>query len=195
MYEHLMASSPHVKSIQTKKIEDLMDVPMIAFLNSITEANYLGETDYLSEQKNKPRATPGSVEESQVSLPECHIYSDWEVFRFNYFVWCLGFFGLGLQWTHADIGPIKDFTFEWDIMKTWGRGMWALFIFILLLIGILLYVILKAYMAIGIANYYLLWVTTLFGFIIWNTKRWKGVKKLHIHHYCIGMIMQSLICY
>ena len=40
---------------------------------------------------------------ASVATPQCHIYSDHEVFKYNYFLWTTGYF-LGLQFTHMDNG-------------------------------------------------------------------------------------------
>lgn len=41
--------------------------------------------------------------------------------------WALGFFVFGINFSHADIGPMKNFTLDPAVMKTWGVGMWILF--------------------------------------------------------------------
>ena len=41
--------------------------------------------------------------------PECHLYSDDEIFQYNFYVWGLGFFLIGLQSTHQDVGPFRRF--------------------------------------------------------------------------------------
>ena len=53
----------------------------VAFLESIARANYFGEQDELD--------------------PRCKWYSDWDVLRYNYILWGLGFL-VGLNFTHFD---------------------------------------------------------------------------------------------
>jgi len=128
------------------------------------------------------------------SVPECHTYGSWELFKYNYFVWTLGLF-LGLQWTHLDVGPFSKITLEWDIIKTWGKGIWALFLFMLAIIFTIIYVTFHAYYAIGYLKYYLIWFVLLFGFIILKTYLERDTKKLHIHHYFWSSIIVSFLCY
>lgn len=40
------------------------------------------------------------------STPECHLYSESEIFNYNYFVWTLAYF-VGLQFTHLDNGILS----------------------------------------------------------------------------------------
>lgn len=48
---------------------------------------------------------------------------------------------LGLNFTHLDEGPLTHFTLDPLVMKTWGVYMWALFVFVVILLSSILYVI------------------------------------------------------
>lgn len=36
--------------------------------------------------------------------PECKVYSKWDIYDYNQFVWALAYILLGIQFTHADQG-------------------------------------------------------------------------------------------
>jgi len=149
---------------------------MMLLLQSITHSSYLGE-------------------ETSDDHTECKLYTKWEVFKYNYLVWCIGFILFGCQFTHADVGPMQHFTLSWDSMKSWGVFLWAIFIGIILFVVFLLYSLATAYLAVNILEYYVVWILLLTAFIIWNTKRYAGQKHFHLHHYALAMILQSVICY
>ena len=69
------------------------------FLHSLQMTNYLG-----------------AIETRHQVSPDCHIYTSEEVFNWNFYMWTLGFLLLGIQFTHADIGPMKNFTLTWASM-------------------------------------------------------------------------------
>ena len=48
--------------------------------------------------------------------------------KFNWFHFGIGFFFLGLQFTHMDVGPLQRFTLVPSVMKTWGWFLWSFFI-------------------------------------------------------------------
>jgi len=73
----------------------------------------IAQSGYFSDFKEKISA----------SAPECHKYTDEEVYHYNYYIWCIGFFYMGLQWTHLDIPIFRKFELRWEIMKTWGLFM------------------------------------------------------------------------
>jgi hypothetical protein len=77
-------SSLNLSSAPEKKADELMDIPMMQLLGSISAKSYLGEVE-----------TPASEFVLAASTSECHVYSDWEVFKYNFGIWCLGFFCLG----------------------------------------------------------------------------------------------------
>ena len=45
--------------------------------------------------------------------PVCKTYTQDEIYAWNQHLWVMGFFLLGLQFTHADIGPLQHFTLTW----------------------------------------------------------------------------------
>ena len=121
---------------------------MLQLLASITEQSYLGE-----------------------SSDKCKIYTKWEVFKYNYLVWCVGFLLLGCQFTHADVGPMTHFALSWDSMQNWGAFLWGIFVALIVFVAALLYNLALAYKSCDILEYYIVWVLLLAAFIIWNTKR------------------------
>lgn len=51
--------------------------------------------------------------------PTCKIYTQEEVFNYNYLFWAASFM-FGLNFTHLDVGPLQKFSLDWNDMKTWG---------------------------------------------------------------------------
>lgn len=80
-------------------------------------------------------------------------------------------------------------------MKTWGKGLWALFLAIIAVILSIIYVTFHAYYAIGYLKFYLIWFVLLFGFIILKTYLERDTKKLHIHHYFWSSVIVTFLCY
>ena len=78
---------------------------------------------------------------------------------------------MGLQFTHLDDGPLKKIEFNPEVMKTWGVGLWAIFLSLIALIISILFVISRNYIDLGIMQYYLIWATLLVTGIILNTRR------------------------
>ena len=72
-------------------------------------------------------------------------------------------------------------------MKTWGVGLWAVFLSLMALIVGILFVISRRYIELGIMGYYVAWAVALVTAILLNTKREAKLDKhLHIHHYTIA---------
>jgi len=78
---------------------------------------------------------------------------------------------MGLQFTHLDDGPLKKIEFNPEVMKTWGVGLWAVFLSLMALIIGILFVISRHYIELGIMGYYVAWATLLVTAIIFNTRR------------------------
>jgi hypothetical protein len=89
-----------------------------------------------------------------LTAPECHTYSSWEVFSYNYFIWVAAFF-IGLQFTHLDTGIFQQFTLDWNVMKDWPLILWVLFGGLVLLIGSLVLYIYYLYDSIGYLDSYI----------------------------------------
>ena len=103
---------------------------------------------------------------------------------------------LGLNFTHADAGFMQKLVLDPKIMKTWGIGLWAIFIFFVLLGIGLVWRIGTAYHELGILKYYLVWATIFFSvFFCINKKKQAQGLELHIHHYVIAMALLSILCY
>ena len=73
------------------------DDDMIYLLHTLQDADYLKDV-YSRED------------------PACKEYTDDEVFNYNFYFWCTGFFFFGLQFTHFDIGPMASFSLTWEAM-------------------------------------------------------------------------------
>lgn len=173
-----IAVSTTLSMLQTTKmmaphqLDDSISDSTLRLFHSIGELNLVGEN----------------------SVPSCKVYTNMEIFKFNYFVWTLGLFA-GLQWTHIDVGPMKNLTLEWDIMKTWGKGMWILFLSILLFILGVVYVTFHVYYVIGYLKWYILYLIWGIGFIALKTYLVRDTKKLHIHHYFWSSVIVTFLCY
>ncbi|CDW82951.1 UNKNOWN [Stylonychia lemnae] len=88
------------------------------------------------------------------NTPHCYVYTDTEVFNYNYFVWTTGFV-LGLQFTHMDVGFLQQFTLDWNVMKNWPWYLWALFIGLISLIGFIFTYLYYLYSTIQFFNIYI----------------------------------------
>lgn len=79
-------------------------------------------------------------------------------------------------------------------MKTWGTVTWVFVIILFSLIALIVYVLSKFYHELGILWFYLLYIKIVVLITLWNTHRVKSQNRaIHIHHYCIGFMMMSLI--
>ena len=125
------------------------------------------------------------------AVPTCKVYTFLEVFKYNILFWTLPFF-FGLNFTHLDKGPLNKFSLDPKDMKTWGIGLWILFICMILLLGFIVTLIFSAYYAMGILSYYIAYAIALFTLMAWKTKiaKSKG-KNIHIHHYTLALILMS----
>jgi len=156
---------------------DQVDDEIVMLMHSITQMNYLGEMDKLGHNY------------------ACIKYTDVEIFNYNFFVWCSSFFFIGLQFTHFDVGPMTRFTLDPAAMALWGPGMWTMFFVLFGMIGVILVDVCYHYYAIGYLMYYGAWAVALFGAIIWQTKRVAPERSIHVHHYTLGLIIMSFLCY
>jgi len=75
----------------------------------------------------------------------CYVYSDTEVFTYNYLIWGSGFFLFGLQFTHLDVGFMQGFTLSWDSMKIWSIKIWIFFSAIVGLLCLILATVFYSY--------------------------------------------------
>jgi len=88
------------------------------------------------------------------------------------------------------------FTLDPEDIKTWGLFEWAVLVFLVTLLGLILFRVFADYRQVGVLKWYLVLMAAWFIGIYLNTKRVKPQGRyLHIHHYCIGFIVMSLICY
>jgi hypothetical protein len=111
------------------------------------------------------------TETSLGETPTCHTYSEDELFEFNLYQWGVGFFAFGLQFSHADIGPMKRLTLDPEVMKTWGIGMWILFFAVMGLLIAVLYVVYQAYSSISLLSSYLILLIAIIGFFVYMNKK------------------------
>ena len=144
--------------------------------------------------KNDNFETYASMTQSELADPQCYTYSDDEVFQYNYSYFAIGFFFLGLQYTHLDFGPFQRFTLVPSIMKTWGWFLWSFFILWVIVIFKVLIDCVGAYRQAGCLVEYLIFAGAILGFTYWNTKRLEPDYQLHVHHYVIGCFIMAIIC-
>ena len=74
--------------------------------------------------------------------------------------------------------------------------MWAFFFVVMgLLVGIV-YDVLSQIKGIGYLKWYIIWGVLLVGAVVKHTRKEAEVgKELHVHHYCIGFVLMTFICY
>jgi hypothetical protein len=126
--------------------------------------------------------------------PGCHEYSGPEVFHYNYFIWTVAFF-IGLQFTHADVGFMQQFTLDWSVMKNWPWWMWCIFVGLLLLIFSILAYLFFLYYTIGFLTIYLGLLVAVIGAFAGITFLLRKNYNLHFHHYVLGMFVMTFSCY
>jgi len=69
----------------------------------------------------------------------CETYTQEEIYKWNQGLWVMGFFLLGLQFTHTDIGPLQKFTLTWKCISQMGLLGWAVLLLMASVIGSILY--------------------------------------------------------
>jgi len=127
--------------------------------------------------------------------PTCKTYTQEEVYAWNQHLWVSGFFLLGLQFTHTDIGPLQHFTLTWQCLSQMGLLGWVVLLMMASVVGSVLYFDFKGLEESDVLLRYLAWAAVLVGFIVWNTKRLSPERALHIHHYFLAWMMLTFICY
>lgn len=80
-------------------------------------------------------------------------------------------------------------------MKTWGPALWAIFVSIVVSILFLIYLDMKDLQQCDKLTRYVVYLGALIAFTVWNTKRQAPEKVIHIHHYCIGFLIVTIIGY
>lgn len=149
----------------------------VLFLYTLQEANYMGA---MSSTSNDVM---------------CHEYTNDEIYHFNYF-WVVGFLFLGLQFTHADIDCISNFSLSWHSMLTYTPFEWGLFFLMLGTCGGILYEDFGGLYSCGVLLRYIIFFAVLIGAIVLKTKAEKPYGlELHIHHYFLALVMLFLLGY
>ena len=106
-------------------------------------------------------------------------------------MWLAAFY-LGLQWTHAGQGILAHFTLDWDTMKNWPPILWAVFCALIAGICLLVSVLYSAYSVTGALKEYAILEGLIFSWFFYKAR---GAKDIHVHHYPLMMVLQSLCCY
>jgi len=104
------------------------------------------------------------------TIPECRQYTQDEVYQFNYLFWGLAFL-VGLNFSHADQGPMRHFELKPSEMKDWGLYFWGIFLVLFGLIAAILLRVFIDYRQIGILKWYLAILAAYIIGIYLNTKR------------------------
>ena len=165
-------------------------------IHAITE-NAIHTVNYLNTDSVLPHIFM-SIEKmnyaGMLKTPACHLYTDYEVFFYNYYIWTTGFF-IGLQFTHMDVGFLQQFTLDWNVMKNWPWYLWVLFVGLITLLGSIASYVFYLYYTVGFFMTYIYLIGGAVG-LIWLRGKMLGPNyHLHIHHYFLGMFVSSIICY
>ena len=126
-----------------------------------------------------------------LAYQKCEIYTKWEVFEHNYFVWTAAFF-LGLQFTHADQGIMSRFVLDWKIMKTWPLSLWVVFISLCLGLVLLASYLCYIYFTFDLQLFYLTYGSLLLTYFY---IRGRHALETHIHHYVLSLMVLSFLSY
>jgi hypothetical protein len=121
-------------------------------------------------------------------------YSDLNCIVFN-FIWWVLFYCLGLQFTHFDKGPLRNFSLTPAKIRLWPTFKWVMFSFIfvmfLLTLGFCMYV----YIVTGTEWFYLGVLVAMVLVFTLPTVIFRKTHHLHLHHYTCGMLGLLLLGY
>lgn len=77
-------------------------------------------------------------------------------------------------------------------MKTWPPVLWGVFFALIAILTTLVIVIVKEYAQLHIIKWYGLWASCIG---VWFYLKQRKATDVHIHHYCIGMLVLAFMCY
>lgn len=87
---------------------------------------------------------------------------------------------------------MKRFVLDWNIMKTWPPVLWGVFFALIVILVSLVVVLFKEYYQLSIVKWYGLWAACIG---VWFYVKSRKAVDIHIHHYCIGMLVLAFTCY
>lgn len=64
----------------------------------------------------------------------CHVYTDDQIFSWNFSYWTTGFVLFGINFSHIDVGPMQYFSLSLEAMKSWGAFLWTVFAALLIVL-------------------------------------------------------------
>lgn len=146
----MLKASHEDKMLWAEKVITEQQDEMI-LLHTLQHANYLG--DY------------------QSVTPECRTYTSDEVMSYNLWAWATAFIIFGINFSHMDVGPMQHFSLDPSVMKTWGVGLWIMFLALLVLLGVLVLNAYHSYVAAGCALRYLIGGAIIAAYMFLNTKK------------------------
>lgn len=117
-------------------------------------------------------------------------YSKIDAFSWNMLIYGVGFY-LGINFTHLDVGVMKQFKIDWNDIKNFPPFLWGVLIALLVLIFSVAKVVTLYYIKLHIAKYYIAAIAVA-GFIFFIKAR--KATDVHIHHYCSCFALTTLLC-
>jgi len=135
------------------------------------------------------------IEENLENLEfeHCHTFTRSEVFWYNFIH--LIFYFIGLNFTHADVGILQDFTLDWEVMKNWPPILWVIFVGLVAFLIFTVSHLFMLYYQSNVLPFYGILLTLYIGFFVIKTWLLRGKKELHIHHYVLGFTVVLLCGY
>lgn len=121
----------------------------------------------------------------------CRYTSFWESVLTNYIFFVLPFM-VATNFTYMDFSALRIFNLDWADMKTWGPGLWSLFVVLITFVVSNFYYHFHYYYLISevrLAFYVSILTVIILYFVIMANFIMYPTKQLHIHHYMFMMIV------
>jgi len=128
--------------------------------------------------------------------PNFGLLSNWDIFRHNYLIWTVIFFGIGLQYNLLDKTRFQHITlslsseaYDWAVYAVLGGAVLVGLTFFGYLFT--LYWITSPLLVV----FYILYALTVTGCSAYVTLYVYPLKDFHFHHWFIYLILSTLICH
>ena len=91
-----------------------------------------------------------------------------------------------------DVGILKQFCLDWDIMKNWPPILWAVFGVLVIVVISICTIMFIYYKSAHVLTEYGIWGVLLPAWFYYMSR---GCVEVHIHHYTLMMILLSFVCW
>eukprot|EP00347_Sterkiella_histriomuscorum_P013135 403365878 len=192
MSSYCNANKTHAYNIEVELMSELAEDIKMKPLHKIFKS--IHQMDYLKQRIGSANHQP-ALQQSQVEQGECKIYSNEEVFNYNYYIFTVGYF-VGLQFTHLDAGFMQQFQLTPAVMKSWPIYLWLVFVYLIVLVVQIFSYLISIYQQLDLLWFYGRWMVCLVALVVINNWRYgKQDKSIHIHHYNFAQVIMIFTCY